>query len=382
MRPTRREFLASAAAIPFVHVRGQEKSYRACVIGHTGRGNYGHDLDLSFRRLSRVTLTAVADPDEKGRAEAVRRTGAARGYADWREMIRTEKPDIVAICPRYVEHRLEMVTAAAEAGAHTFVEKPIALSLEEADAMLAVADRHRTKMVVSHSIRLHPTVLHAKKLVDDGLIGDLLEVRTRGKEDHRAGGEDLMVHGPHVFGLMRLFAGDALWCSGRITAEGREITAEDRRAATEPVGFVAGDAVRAEYAFPGGRQGFHASLKAAPPVSERFQVALHGSKGVIVIHISFDPAAFYLPDPLWSPAKSGVAWRPLPGLEPAEPLKSEGCARRIAEDLIRMVETGAPSGVSGAEGRAALEMAHAVYASHLKGARVPLPLKDRKHPLG
>src|SRR5688572_23039866 len=215
MRPTRRDFLASAAAVPFVHFQGRAKTYRACVIGHTGRGNYGHDLDLSFRRMSRVTLTAVADPDEKGRLEAVRRTGAARGYADYREMIRNEKPDIVAICPRHVEHRLDMVTAAAEAGAHTFVEKPIALSLEEADAMLAVAEKHRTKMVVSHSIRLHPTVLHAKKLVDDGLIGELLEVRTRGKEDHRAGGEDLMVHGPHTFGLMRLYAGDALWCSGR-----------------------------------------------------------------------------------------------------------------------------------------------------------------------
>jgi len=102
---------------------------------------------------------------------------------------------------------------------------------------------------------------------------------------------------------------------------------------------------------------------------------------VIVLHISFDPAAYYLADPLWSPGKSGVEWKPLPGLPAAEPLKSEGCARRIAEDLIRSVETGAPSGVSGAEGRAALEMVHAVYASHLKGAREPLPLRNRKHPL-
>ena len=63
-----------------------------------------------------------------------------------------------------------------------------------------------------------------KKLVDEGLIGRLLEVRTRGKEDHRSGGEDLMVLGTHCLYLMRLFAGDPLWCSARVTQDGRDIT--------------------------------------------------------------------------------------------------------------------------------------------------------------
>jgi len=381
MSLSRREFLA-ASAIPLVHAQDRERTWRACVIGHTGKGNYGHDLDLSFRKIARARVVAVADPDEKGRMEAVRRAGAERGYGDFREMLRAEKPDIVVISPRHVVHRLEMVTAAAEVGAHAFVEKPFATSLEEADAMLAVAAKHGVKLAVSHSIRLHPSILHAKKAVDDGLIGDLLEVRTRGKEDHRAGGEDWMVHGPHVLSLMRLFAGEPLWCSGRVTVKGRDAAVQDRREASEPVGPVAGDNLRAEYAFPGGRHGFHASQNAGAPVTERFQVALYGTKGVIIIHISFDPTIVHLADPLWSAGKSGAAWKPLPGLPVVEPWKAEDAARRIAEDLMRSVETGATSAVDGNEAIRTLEMVLAVYPSHLSGGRVTFPLKDRRHPLG
>jgi predicted dehydrogenase len=381
MRTTRREFLGAAAAIPFVHLQGQEKRYRACIIGHTGKGNYGHDLDLSFRKIPRVTVAAVADPVVQGRTGAMERTGAPRGFSDWREMIQHEKPDLVVVSPRHVVQRLEMVTAAAEVGAHAFVEKPFAQSLEEADAMLAIAAKHKVKLAVSHSIRLHPNILHAKKAVEDGVIGDLLEVRTRGKEDHRAGGEDWMVHGPHVLSLMRLFAGEPLWCSGRVTVKGRDATKEDRREAGEPVGWVAGDNLRAEYAFPGARHGFHASQSAGAPVTERFQVALYGTKGVIIIHISFDPAIVHLTDPLWSSGKSKVEWKPLAGLPLAEPWKAEDAARRIAEDLLRSVETGEPSAVDGNEALRTLEMIHAVYASHLSGARATFPLKDRRHPL-
>jgi predicted dehydrogenase len=47
-----------------------------------------------------------------------RRSGTKRGYADYRELLDTEKPDVAAICPRHTNQHLEMVTAAAEAGAH------------------------------------------------------------------------------------------------------------------------------------------------------------------------------------------------------------------------------------------------------------------------
>lgn len=123
MEATRRDFLrAGSLAVASAWMPARQdpppKPCLVCVIGHTGGGDYGHDLDLAFRTIPRAKVLAVADPDEKGRLQAVRRSGAARGYADFREMLKREKPDLVAVCPRWVGDRLELVTAAAEAGAH------------------------------------------------------------------------------------------------------------------------------------------------------------------------------------------------------------------------------------------------------------------------
>lgn len=384
--PTRRQFLGTApAALPLVWPRRAGRTYTACVIGNTGRGGYGHGLDLAFQKIPNVRVVAVADPDGKGREAARQRIGAERAYADWREMIRREKPHLLSIGPRWVEQRLEMVEAAAEAGSHVFMEKPVAASLEEADAIVDAAERRGIRIAVAHHARLYPSVQHLKKLVDEGLLGDLLEVRTRGKEDHRSGGEDLMVLGTHGLYLMRYFAGEPLWCSARVTEKGRDVTAEDRRPATEPLGPVAGDTIHASYAFPNGVQGHFASQRATP--GGRFQAALYGSRGAAVIRIGFDPEISYLPDPLWPAGRAGARWQPLPGAveDSSDPSGLKGVAlanKRIVESLLRSIETGAPCPVDIREARATLEMILAVYAAHLSGGRAAFPLKDRRHPLG
>jgi predicted dehydrogenase len=380
---SRRDFVKAAssvaAAIPLGFAAAQDapRTYRACVIGHTGRGWYGHGLDVAFEKFSHVTVVGVADPDEKGRLEAAKRTKAVHAYADYREMLEKEKPNLVAICPYYVERRLEMVRAAAEAGAHVFLEKPMARSLEEADAMVAVAEKHKIKSVLAHQPRVAPSILYLKKRLDEGLIGDLLEVRTRGKEDGRAGGEDLMVLGWHCLYLMRFFAGEPLWCSARVTQGGREITVDDRRAPTMPIGPVAGDAIHASYAFPGGVMGHFASQKNhGGGRGSDFQVVLYGAKGVVQIHIA-GAHVYHLADPLWSPGRSGAAWQPL-----APPQGGGGGNPALVADLLRAIETDGESVASLREGRAVLEMIMGVYASHLQGGRASFPLKDRTHPLG
>ena len=69
--------------------------FRVAIIGHTGRGNYGHFLDRSFEGVEETTVVAVADPDNEGRTKALERTGAQKGYPDYREMLERENPDIV-----------------------------------------------------------------------------------------------------------------------------------------------------------------------------------------------------------------------------------------------------------------------------------------------
>jgi len=379
----RREFLG-AGALLLAGARMPEP-LRACVYGHTGRGGYGHGLDTCFNGLDGVALAAVADPDEKGRGAALKRLKLAKGYASLAEMLDAEKPRLVTIGPRWVEHKLEYLTAAAEHGTHVYMEKPIAGSLEEADAIVDVAAKHGIRIVVAHQMRLCPPILHLKKLVDDGLIGTLLEVRTRGKEDHRSGGEDLMVLGTHCLYLMRFFAGDPLWCTARVTQGGRDVTLADRRAATEPLGPVAGDTIHASYAFANGVEGSFASQKVPKGEGGRFQITLYGSKGVAHCRIDQDPHPVSLADPHWVPGKDG-SWQPLPDCpsnDHPSGLKSvAACNRYIVEDWLRIIANGGRSPVDILEARATLEMIFAVYAAHLSGGRVPFPLKDRKHPLG
>jgi predicted dehydrogenase len=381
----RRTFLmttgAMAASLP---LRAQPESLRACVYGHTGRGGYGHGLDTCWSGIDNVKVVAVADPDEKGRAAAAKRLGLTKTYASFAEMLDAENPELASHGPRWVEKRLEMLTIAAERKVDVYMEKPIALSLEEADAIVAVTEKHKTKIVVAHQNRLLPQILHLKKLVDEGLIGQLLEIRTRGKEDQRAGGEDMMVLGTHCLYLMRMFAGDPLWCTSRVTQEGRDITVADRRAATEPLGPVAGDTIHASFAFPKGIMGHFASQKVPKGEGGRFSCTLYGSKGIAYFPIGTDHAVQYLPEPLWSGKSS--AWKPLPDApsnDHPSGLKDTAASNRyIVDDLIRIRGTAERSPADIYEARATLEMILSVYAAHLSGGRATFPLKDRKHPLG
>jgi predicted dehydrogenase len=148
----RRFFLTSALSAATA-LAGPAKKYRVAVIGHTGRGNYGHGIDVVWNAFERMEVVAVADADAAGREAAIQRIRAKRGYADYREMLRKEKPDLVGIGPRWLDQREGMVIAAAEAGAHIYTEKPFARSPAEADRMVEAVRRNKVKLQIAHLAR-------------------------------------------------------------------------------------------------------------------------------------------------------------------------------------------------------------------------------------
>src|SRR3984893_13742354 len=184
------------------------KTYRVAVIGRTGKGNYGHGLDVVWKAIDNVEIVAVADENEKGLAAAAARLGVQRAYADYREMLQKERPQIVSVADRWLDQHRDMVVACAEAGASIFLEKPMCRTLAEADEMIAACERHHVKLAIAHQTRYSPRLQRIRDLIGEGRLGDLLELRGRGKEDARGGGQDLMVLGTHIFDLMRFFAGD------------------------------------------------------------------------------------------------------------------------------------------------------------------------------
>src|SRR5688572_14287004 len=188
----RRAFLVGAAAAAALSMRvGADpiSGQRAAIIGATGRGDYGHGLDVIFNDLPGVEVVAVADHDAQGREKARQRCGAKRGYADYREMLEKERPTLVSVAPRWTEEHHAMGMAALGAGAHVIMEKPIATTPGEADEILALASKKNLRIAVAHQMRVAPSVVMLKKAIDDGLVGELLEMRAWGKQDGRAGGE-------------------------------------------------------------------------------------------------------------------------------------------------------------------------------------------------
>ena len=76
--------------------------YKTAVIGRTGRGDYGHGLDVAVLSHPKLKLVAVADEDTQGRAQAAKRLGVERSYDDYRAMLEREKPQFVVVGPRWL----------------------------------------------------------------------------------------------------------------------------------------------------------------------------------------------------------------------------------------------------------------------------------------
>lgn len=380
-RPARREWFAGAASAVALLATSAGSSraasassrvWRVAVLGHTGRGNYGHGLDIAFRGVENAEIVAVADPDADGRARAVVRSGAKRGYDDYHVMLEREKPEIAVIAPRWLDQRVPMVSAATAAGAHLLMEKAFAATLEDADALIrAIGGR---KVQVCHTARPVGATHEGIRLLREGVIGEVLELRARGKEDRRAGGEDLMTLGTHCFDLMRMIAGNPLRCTARVEGP--------RKQATEWIGPIAGDAIAATFEFPPmpsgpAIPGYFASRKNTGPGGPRYGVTVYGSKGAMDFPLDAIPnEVWILEDPSWR----GV-WRKLPPGNGPRPASHPEVNALLARDLLAAIEEDRAPMCSAIDGLWTIEMLQAVYASSKAGAPVSLPLQNRRHPL-
>ncbi|MFO0877634.1 MAG: Gfo/Idh/MocA family oxidoreductase [Gemmataceae bacterium] len=362
------------------------KNYRVAVIGRTGKGGYGHGLDVVWKEIDGAEIVAVADPDEKGRAAAAKRLGAKNAYADYRVMLEKEKPQIVSVADRFLDEHRDMVVACARSGASIFLEKPMARTLAEADEMVRACEMHHVKLAIAHQTRHSPRIARVREMLEAGQLGDLLEVRTRGKEDARGGGQDMMVLGTHLFDLMRFLAGDPAWCFATILQAGRPVTPADSRPGGEGMGPITGDSIQATFGLPKGVLGSFGSHRARFGAGKRFGLSLYGSRGIVQMGTGSLPPVWFCDDPSWMPGQSKAKWVEVSSHGPGKPetLKAPGLGPGnvwIVRDLIEAIEKDRQPLGSMYDGRAALEMILAVYASQRAGQPVPLPLKNREHPL-
>ena len=364
---------------------------RVAVIGRTDRGDWGHAIDELWadaqQPFARTQLLAVADESQAGLVKAAARLSLDASpdvaFRDWQKMLTTVRPDIVAICMRQIDCHAEMAIAAAAAGAKgIFMEKPFVQTRAQADAVIAACQKANTKLSLALVNRHSPAYAAARDLIEDGRIGRVLELRGRGKEDARGGGEDLWVLGCHVLDMMVDLGGTPQWCEAAVTLGGRAITKADAVAGPEGIGLIAGDSLNAVFGLADGPIGFFSSVREAGLKQPNFGLTVVGTKGAIHIRPDQVPHAYLREAPLWRVDKE-FSWRPIGpeglGLEvvagdPDRQAQRVHWAHLATTDLIDAISADREPETGMYAGRTVVEMTAAIYESSLSGTRIEWPL--------
>ena len=389
----RRDFIVGSSAMMASNVFSQNKDsekFRVGVIGHTGRGNYGHGLDTVWLNIPEAEIAAVSDPVEKGLVSAKKRLKTERGFSDYRIMLDEVKPDIVAVCPRHVDQHFDMMKAAINAGAKgIYVEKPYVRSPEEADNINKLAAAANCKIAVAHRNRYHPVLITVKKLVAEGTIGKVLSYRGRGVGDRRGGCVDLWVLGSHVFNLMNFYGGKAVSCSGMILQDNEPADLKDLKTGEEGLGNIVGNRIHTRFLMENGVIADYNTIAEDGTNRKGYVFEIIGSAGVFKFHIDRNPLVTVA---LGNPYESALTDYKRyavssAGIDQVELIKDlhRNVSTHItpAKDLLESVVKNREPICNGVEGAHTVEMICGTFASYKNGGSpVKLPLESRQHPFG
>lgn len=143
--------------------------------------NFDHmhmgDLLRLCHEHPQIEIVGIVDAEPERMAPTAEKFGIAahQQYSDFRQCIEETKPDIVILCPKTGEHG-DYVEWVAPYGVHVLVEKPMAASLADADRMIRAVEATGKTMVINWPLAWYPPHLTTKRLIDEGTIGEVLEV--------------------------------------------------------------------------------------------------------------------------------------------------------------------------------------------------------------
>ena len=309
-------------------------------------------------------LVAVCSGSRASAESAAAEFGVRRVHDDWRALIADPEIDAVDICAPNVLHA-PIAIAASWAGKHVLVEKPMALSLAEADAMIAAAREAGRVLMVAHNLRYQPVYEAIKRIVADGLIGRPLAARGvfmhAGPDEfwgatsdwfwqeQTAGGGALLDMGIHMIDLLRWFIDEPVVEVEAMTARLAKPTFADDNA------FVL-------LRFAGGAIVSMQASWTARPFPDR-EVVIHGERGHVALgRAQGEPPTLHVQDAgPESARKVDVA------------LPAVSALVNPFVHFLRVVREGVPPLTSGEEGRATLAVTLAAYEAARSGRKVVLP---------
>jgi len=297
-----------------------------------------------YARHPRTTIVAAADID-RGRLDAFGdRFGVGARYTDYRAMLAAEQLDVVSIAASTRQHHPMTLEATRHPIKGIFLEKPVARTLREADAMIDACERAGIKVVVNHFRTFDPYYRAAKDAIESGEIGELEGVLSTWHQGYSQGGS-------HLFDLLRYVIGARVdWVFGH--------TDEDP-SLPDPGGdayLVFANGVRALVHMP-----FHSVAPA--------EVNFVGTAGRITLG-SFEGSRRF-----WKFVDKLGRTVPVESPFPVH-LEGESGMSTALKELLRAIETGEEPASTLRHGRDALEIMVALLKSGRSRQLVQLPVDD------
>jgi predicted dehydrogenase len=145
-------------------------------VGIIGCGGISHAHVRGWRAIpNKAAVVAVADVSETHAQTVSDMVGGARIYSDYRDLLASGEVDAVDICLPHHLHK-DAIVAAARAGKNAMCEKPLCLTLAEADEIRQAVEASGVTFMSAHNQVFLPTVAAAKELLDGGLLGQIYKV--------------------------------------------------------------------------------------------------------------------------------------------------------------------------------------------------------------
>ena len=305
-------------------------------MAHPGKEGLTKTFAGAFVAHPQTELVAGCEANEERLAAFGERYGVTALYADYREMLKKERLDFVAITARTAT-RLEMTSVAVECGAKGIMtEKPMAHTLAEADGMVKVCGQANVPLACGAISVNHPAFARAKELIDGSEIGRVLSL------DARSGGAQ---HNPWVY----LMDSPVDWVFG--IASNEEGLRENKE-------FHGAGIIQ----FRNGVKGF---IRPGAPF-----VRITGDRG----ELTFDWNQFRLWKNAEGPARTNLVEVAFPNPQ----MLGEWSPIYGIDNVIQCIGNGGEPRVSGRRVRDAIEIELALRESHLRGnVKVALPLENR-----
>ncbi len=346
---------------------------RTLGIALIGAGNIAHTHAAAIAEIHNARLVAICDSVESACRAFSQQMGGLAWTTDVHELVARSDVDIVSVCTPSGTHA-DLAVVAAEASKHLIVEKPLDVTLRQADRIIAAARKHNVKLTGIFPNRFRAGANRAKEAIEHGRLGTLVLADAyvkwyRSQEYYSGwhgtwaldGGGALINQAIHTVDLLQWLAGPVSTVFGHIATLGHVMEAEDTASAVLTF-----------------RQGAAGVIQAATSCwpGDPARAEFHGTEGTIVLEDG-RVTVWKLADATAEEEKMITSLEVQDGQSYADPVAITHISHRLQiEDMVDAIVNDREPRVTGTEARKAIEIIRAIYLSAKSGELVSLPLLD------